>query len=395
MKILEINKFHFAKGGADKHFLDVISLLENQGHEVAVFSMRHSKNSGVKQDNYFVSTVGYTQEYSLWEKLKGAFRMFHSFEAKKKINELLDDFQPDIAHIHNIYHQLSPAILFEIKKRNIPIVMTVHDYKLINPNYNLYSNGKSYDRCRDKKYYQCFLDRCVKNSYLKSFLAMLEMYWHESLGTYGKNIDIYIAPSEFAKRTLVEWGMDHEKIIVLPHFINKELAITAQADGEKYALYYGRISKEKGVADLMSIFENLNSKTKLYMAGEIENNFKIRESENIKYLGYLDKNELMPYIKKTDFVVSASKLPETFGLVALESISQGKPFIGLRNGAYPEIIKNGINGFLVGSKNELRNVISKMIKNELVFNSQKIQKLAYEKYNKADYYSKLISIFQR
>ncbi len=220
MKILEINKFNFRKGGADKHFLDVIALLESKGHKVAVFSMAHPRNEKSFWEKYFLSEVGYTREYSLWQKIKGVGRMFYSFEAKRKINKLLDDFQPDIVHIHNIYHQLSPFILFEIKKRNIPIVMTVHDYKLINPNYNLYLNGKIYNRCQKEKYWQCFIDKCVKNSYLVSLIATLEAYWHNSwLKTYQKNIDLFIVPSNFVKNILTNYKIiNKKKIIILPHF---------------------------------------------------------------------------------------------------------------------------------------------------------------------------------
>ena len=219
MKILEINKYFFIKGGAEKHFFDVIDLLRNAGNEIAVFAMRHDNDVYSKRNKHFLSTVGYTKEYSLWQKIKGVSRMFYSLEAKRKINRLLDEFNPDIVHIHNIYHQLSPMILFEIKKRNIPIVMTVHDYKLVNPNYNLFHDGKFYDRCRNGKYYQCFIDKCFKNSYAQSFLAMSEMYWHEFFGTYKKNIDLYIVPSEFVKNILVERGIDENKIKVLAHFI--------------------------------------------------------------------------------------------------------------------------------------------------------------------------------
>jgi UDP-N-acetylglucosamine:LPS N-acetylglucosamine transferase len=123
MKILEINKYYFVKGGAEKHFFDVIDLLKSAGNEVAVFSMAHNKNRQSEWNKYFVSEVGYTSEYSFGKKLKGIFRMFYSWEARKKINKVLDEFKPEIVHIHNIYHQLSPAILFEIKKRNIPITL--------------------------------------------------------------------------------------------------------------------------------------------------------------------------------------------------------------------------------------------------------------------------------
>lgn len=414
MRILEINKFHFDKGGADKHFLDVAELLKSKKHKVAVFSMEHPKNRKSAWQKYFISTVGYTSEYSFWQKIKGAFRMFYSFKAKRKINKLLDDFQPDIVHIHNIYHQLSPAILFEIKKRNIPIIMTVHDFKIICPNHSLYHNGKVYDRCKNGKHYQCFLDKCVKNSYSKSFLAMLEMYWHNSLlKTYEKNIDLYIAPSQFVKNILEEWGIAGEKIKILPHFIVnnntvfQHTGVRQRQDSqdnnddnkyvnhlEKYALYFGRISKSKGVDILLNVFENLRN-TKIYMAGEIEDDINLENFKNIKYLGFLNQSQLRLYIEGAEFIVSGSKLPETFGLIALEAISRGKPFVGFRSGAYKEIINNGVNGFLAEDEKEIRKIIQKIIKKEFIFDNYKIKKSARQKYGQDEYYKNLIEVFKK
>ncbi len=395
MRILEINKFNFPKGGADKHFLDVVALLESAGHKTAVFSMKHSKNLPSRWEKYFVSTVGYTGEYSFWQKLKGALRMFYSLEANKKINKLLDDFAPDLVHIHNIYHQLSPMILFEIKKRGIPIVMTVHDYKLVSPNYNLYHNGKIYNRCRDGKYYQCLLDKCFKNSYIQSLGAMVEAYWHEFWGTYRKNIDLYICPSKFVENILIERGIDKDRIKVLPHFVLggvEEKMEDGNRPPEKYALYFGRISKAKGVDTLIEVFENIFG-MKLYLAGGIEDDFKLpKNRNNIIYLGRLNQIMLRKYISNAEVVVSGSRLPETFGLVALEAIAEGKPFAGFEAGAYGEIIKNGVNGFLVKDKSEMVEVIGKIIRSEIFFDKEKIRSGAEKKYDKNAYISQFENI---
>ncbi|MDX9913218.1 MAG: glycosyltransferase [Candidatus Moranbacteria bacterium] len=395
MRILEINKYFFVKGGAERHFFDVADLLMENGHEVAFFSMQHKNNLKNKWSKYFVSTVGYTDEHSLKEKIKGVFRMFYSFEAKNKINKILDDFKPEVVHIHNIYHQLSPAILFEIKKRNIPIIMTVHDYKLVNPNYNLFHKGKIYNRCLNGKYYQCFLDKCFKNSYIKSFLAMSEAYWHNSiLKTYKKNVDVFIVPSKFVKDIIVKRGVKEEKIKVLPHFaksINKEKY--QMENEEKFALCMGRISREKGVKEIVDIFRKMDG-IKLYLAGSMENGFKISNVENIKHLGYLSKEELENYIQKAFLIISGSKLPETFGLVALESISQGKPFVGFNVGAYGEIIKNGENGFLVESKDEMRNVLKGILDKKIIFDKDRIKIEAQLKYDKEKYRKKIEDILR-
>lgn len=395
MKILEINKYFYIKGGAEKHFFDLLDLLAGAGNEVAVFSMEHEKNFPSKWSNFFLSKVGFDEGCNIWLKIKGGFRDLYSFEAKRKINKILDEFKPEIVHIHNIYHQLSPMILFEIKKRNIPIVMTVHDYKLVNPNYNLFHQGKFYDRCLNGKYYQCFLDKCFKDSYFKSFLAMLEMYWHDFLGSYRKNIDEFIVPSEFAKNILIERGIPKRKIKVIPHFIaqSKEDSLEKNENqGEKYALFFGRIAKGKGVEDLADIFKD-GEGLKLYLAGNTEDKSLVYESERIKYLGFLGKDLLKGYIKKAQFVISPSKLPETFGLVALESIREGVPFVGYNSGAYREIISHGVNGYLAKNREELRKVVDnfEQLNN---FDKGKIKKEALAKYAAEDYYNKLMQVFK-
>lgn len=397
MRILEINKFHNARRGADKHFLDVIALLKKNGHEVADFSMWQNGDKYSKWEKYFLSPVGYTGTFSLWEKIKGVGRMFYSLEAKKKINSILDEFKPDLVHIHNIYHQMSPAILFEIKKRNIPIVMTIHDYKIINPNHSLRLNGKPYRRCANGRYYECFLDKCVKNSYTKSFLAMLEMYWHGWLGTYAKNVNCYIAPSKFVKKILVEWGMQAEKIIVLPHFNPS----TQNQNGKKYsfsvadsyAIYAGKISKEKGADTLVNIFtENTLSGMKLYLAGEIEPGFKIPKHPNVVYMGFVQADQLGEYMRNSRCVVSGSKLPETFGLVALEAIDAGKPFIGFAAGAYPEIIRHGIDGLIANNQKEFAGYLDDIASGRIRFDEKNIR-LRAKKYGSDIYYEKLNDLF--
>jgi glycosyltransferase involved in cell wall biosynthesis len=396
MRILEINKFYNAKRGADKHFLDVIALLKRNGHQVADFSMQQKDNEPSVWKKYFLSDAGYQDRYSFWKKIRGFMRIY-SFEAHRKINLVLDEFQPDIVHIHNIYHQLDPTILFEVKKRRIPIVMTVHDFKIINPNHSLRLNGKPYRRCADGKYYQCFLDKCVKNSYFMSFLAALEMYWHQWLGTYQKNVDCYITPSRFVKQILTKWGMPEEKIIVLPHFnpnlMKKSGKQYSFSVADSYALYPGKISEEKGTDTLIDIFKNMN-RMKLYLAGEIEPGFIIPKHPNIMHLGFVPADQLTEYMRSSRCVVSGSQLPETFGLIALEAISAGRPFVGFNAGAYSEIIRHGIDGFIANDKKEFADYIRQIADGTAKFDEQKL-KLHGEEYGADRYYEKLNELFKK
>lgn len=399
MKILEINKFNYVKGGADRHFLELARLLRSKGQEVAVFSMENAKNDFSPWKKYFVSYVGYGKDDSLWQKMKGVLRMFYSFEARRKIKKLLDDFQPEVVHIHNIYHQISPSILPVIKKRGIPIVMTVHDYKLICPNYLLTCKGKIIENPKALKFWDFVKSKCFKNSYLKSFLVALESKFHKMLDIYDKNIDLYISPSVFTKKKLVQGGIREEKIIVLPHFFpvgkNVTLKHFARSENEqaKYVFCYGRLSKEKGVDKLMEIFKNF-PEINLYLAGEIEGDLVVPEAENIKYLGFLNPNELDHYIKNSLFVVSPSKLPETFGLVALEAIKNGKPFVGYDCGAYGEIVESDKTGYLCKDERDFEEKIKMLAKEtglRVLFSRNALERAA--DFNGNKYYDKIAAIF--
>jgi len=162
MKILTCNKYFYRKGGAELVFFDTAALLKSYGHAVAFFSMQHPKNSACKHDEYFVANRDYLDERtSISKQITSAFNLLYSFEARNKISKVLDGFNPNVVHLHNIYHQLSPSILHAIKKRNIPVIMTLHDYKVACANYLMLSNGQICERCKDGKYINCFKQGCV------------------------------------------------------------------------------------------------------------------------------------------------------------------------------------------------------------------------------------------
>lgn len=404
MRILEVNKFYHVRGGADKHFVDLVNLLKSNGNKVAVFSMNHPENLHSEWSKYFVSRVDY-ENGNIFNKIKGMLRLFWSFEAKRKIAKLFDEFQPDVVHIHNAYHQISPSILPEIKKRKIPIVMTVHDWKLICPNYLLNCEKPYCQKCIAGNYWHCVANKCVKKSYIKSLICVLEIYFHKWLKVYKKNVDLYIAPSQFVKNILTQAGFPEEKILILPHFITMSLqaersnpvqsendriataALRLRNDNEPYALYFGRVSKEKNVDELVEIFKDLP--IQLVLAGNKDDDFEVPNYPNIKYIGFKNSAELEKLIQNSKFVVSASRLPETFGMIALEAIASKKPFIGYKTGAYGEIIRNGANGYLAKSQKELKDKIA-----EYALGKIPEFELQIEKYGLERYYQRIIDIFQ-
>ncbi len=351
MKILQVNQFYYLRGGAERYFLDLTRALENEGHEVAVFSMDHPKNQPSPWSRYFVSRISFNK-MSLKDRLKTPERVLYSREAKIKFAELLRNFKPDIIHIHNIYHHISPSILPVAKKQGIPVVMHLHDYKLICPNQSLFMKGTSCEQCARGRYYKCLLNRCVKDSLAGSALATVEMYLHHSiLKIYEKNIQLFIAPSEFMKRTMVRFGQEAEKIQVIYNPYSRELAEypSEKRELKDYLLYFGRLTAEKGLEILIRAAALSSKKTIIAGSGPHERTLR-RLAEKLKapveFLSFQDSERLRLLLAEAEAVVIPSIWAENMPLSLLEALSLGKIVIASRIGGLPEIIKDGENGLL-------------------------------------------------
>jgi len=265
--------------------------------------------------------------------------------------------------------------------------MTVHDYHLISPDKDEFLESVG------KKYWK-FLFLSQKYSLPKRLLLVLKTYFEDILGWKDK-IDLFISPSLFVAEKLKKWGIESKKILNLSHFV-PDSKLDEKLEDQKhspYAFYFGRISKDKGVPELMKTFQKISG-IKLYIAGEIEDDTQIIQDKNIKYLGKLTKEEVQSYIKKAAFCVSFSRLPETFGLVALESIALGKPFVGLNAGAYREIIEQGKTGFICNNIREVEEKISQIVSKTIIFNEIEIAQIAQEKFGQEKYYQKFMEIIE-
>ena len=366
MKILQVNKFYYPKGGADKYFLDLSSALEKAGHQVAVFSMKHKKNITSQFSSYFVSNFDFNN-LKWWQVIKVPGRIIYSLEAKRKFKKLVKSFKPDIIHIHNIYHQISPSILSVAYKFKIPVVMHLHDYKLICPNYQLFADGHPCEACFPDKYYQCLKKRCFKNSFRQSFIASLEMFIHHKiLKIYYKNINTFIAPSRFMKEKIVKFGWKEEKIKIVTNpyssftDTNKESFSKKEKD---YLLYFGRLSAEKDIATLIKVAISLDYKLKVTGSGPEE--VKLREIADqdknslIEFTGFKSGADLKNLILSAKAIVIPSICYDNMPLSLLDALHLGKIVIASKIGGIPEIIKDGVNGLLFepGSKESLKEKI--------------------------------------
>lgn len=349
MKILQINKFHYLKGGSERHYFELSKLLSANGHEVVHFSMQDPANQDSPFSGYFIDPVN-LERFSL----KNIAKFFSNWDARRRLTRLLRAERPEIAHLHNINHQLTPSIIPVLKRHGLPVVMTLHAYDLICPNAQLYTQGSPCQRCRGGRYYECVRRKCVKQSYAKSLLAALELVYNRHLRRHYDLVDLFIAPSRFLAETAAAFGLPEDKIVVLPNFLGDDqfdtLAAPAATKG-KSLLYFGRLAEEKGVADLLAAVAKIdNLELRVVGAGpEAEGLADLTQGldlgERVKFLGYLDTPAVVEEVKAAGAVVLPARWPENMPYSLLEALAAGTPIIVARSGGLTELLEPGKNGF--------------------------------------------------
>ena len=363
MKVLLVNKFFYLKGGSERvFFLERECLMKNK-IKVVDFSMYHSQNLFSPYAQFFVSFIDYYTS-NLLLKLKYGLKFIHSFEACKKIRKLIKEEKPLIAHLHNIHHQLTPSIIHVLKDFKIKVVLTLHDGKLICPTYLMLNKEmKPCLECQGKYFYKPFLKNCA-GSRLRGFLLMVEAYWHKFFKSYDK-VDLFIAPSQFLAE-VVSKRIPREKITVLRNGIDlKKYKPTYEDKG--YVLYFGRLSKEKGIETLLKAHQDIAKEIPLKIVGTglIENELKAKYSK-AEFLGYRTGKELKSIIARASFIVVPSEWYENCSMAVLEAMALGKPIIASRIGGLPEQIEDGKTGLLfeMGNVEELREKMLYLWKNK-------------------------------
>lgn len=336
---------------------ELSKLLVEHGHLVVPFAMRHPLNVATPYAHAFVSEVQTEKVLFGWQALRTAGRMLYSFEARRKLGRLIKTTKPDVAHLHNIYHQLSPSSLGALRAAHIPTIMTVHDWALISPNYTLFDHGTICER-GVKNPWGIVGHRCIKNSAAASALAALVFSIHKKLRLYERGIDHFIAPSAFIKEMLVRHGFAEKKITVIPHFIDVR-DVTPSWEGE-YVGYMGQLYPEKGVDVLIRAAARIPD-IPVKIAGSGPEEAYLRKLadklgvRNVEFVGRLDGVARDRFYRHALFFVVPSIWYEIFGKVVLEAYAFGKPVIASRVGGLPEIVRNGETGYLfeMGNDEEL------------------------------------------
>ena len=362
-RILLVNKFYYRRGGAEGCVINLEQALRDRGYEVAVFSMDYPENIATPYADYFVPQVEFFKGLS--GKVKAMLRTLGLDSLKARFNRLLDDFRPDVVHLHNVHSYLSPLVGELAHRRGIKVVWTLHDYKIACPAYSCLHRGQVCERCfHDKK--QVLLTKCMKDSLPASLLAYLEaLKWNPARLT--EFTDIFLCPSAFIRDKMISAGYPQEKMRVLCNFVGPEIEeryanIEFSETRQPYYCYVGRLSAEKGLNTLIEAASRLPYTLKIAGGGPLEDELKARAAScgNIEFVGSLPPAKVADHLSGARFSVVCSECYENNPLSAIESLCAGTPVVGARIGGIPELVegKSGII-FKSGDADELTEAIEK------------------------------------
>ena len=346
MKVLLINNFHYHKGGSEAVYFNTAELLKKEGHKVVFFSIRREENDPCEQEIYFA------KKSSPFSKIRN---YFNNPNAAKQLAKLLEVEKPDIAHVHLFWGGITPSIFKVLKKYDVPVVHTAHDYRMVCPAYT-FRNGRGNvcEHCKGGRFEQCIKYRCSKGSIVQSIIMALEMKYRNIKWHPAKELDGIIYVSEFSKQKHEEMDplFAKTKNIVLYNTTSIGKLYPMKEKDSGYYLFYGRLSKEKGVASLVEAFIKLSGlRLKIIGTGPNEKELKQNMYPNIEFLGYKKGDDLFNLVRNARFVIIPSEWYENNPMTIIEAYTLGVPVIGARIGGIPEIVEHGKTGFLFESRN--------------------------------------------
>ena len=396
MKILIVNKFLYPKGGAETYSLKLGEILRSRGHEVQYFGLENGKNTVGNRAGAYVADLDFSA--GVLKNLNAPFRIIYNRQARQKIRAVLEDFRPDVVHLNNIQFHLTPSIILEAEKyrretgRKLRIVYTAHDYQLICPSHGLFdSNIDICEKCLGGNYTHCLRTKCIKNSYLKSLLGMLDAYFWRYSKAYS-HIDTIICCSRFLKSKLDTQARFREKTVAIHNFVDAVAPRPAEKEG--YVLEFGHLSRDKGTETLLEAAKGL-PEVKFVFAGFGASEAKIAQTPNAEYVGFKTGNELKELIAKALCSVYPSEWYENCPFSVIESQMYGTPVVCSRMGGIPELIQEGKTGllFAAGDPDDLEKQLRYLLESPAVLGeyTANCRQLSFE--TPDTYYQKLLKIY--
>jgi glycosyltransferase involved in cell wall biosynthesis len=335
--------------------LELSALLAGRGHELSYFAMRHERNLPSDCSRHFVSAIEY-RNTSPWYKLRNVARTFgktvYSFESRRKMRGLIAERRPEIAHLHGISRQISPSILPELRRSEVPIIQTVHNAELVCPAAHLFIEHRQEicTRCLGGGYYHAAVHRCVHGSRAASLLASAAQYAHRISGVFARNVKLFICPSRFLAEKLAEGGVPASKIRHLPNYVHLDSYRPASEIG-RYGVFLGRLSQEKGLGTLLAAAARA-ARVPLVIVGEgpqreaLERQAAEQGLSHVRFTGHQPDAELRNIVNGAAFVVLPSECYENCPMAVFEAGALARPVIAAAIGGVPELVQHGDNGLL-------------------------------------------------
>ncbi|MBI2485314.1 glycosyltransferase family 4 protein [Candidatus Uhrbacteria bacterium] len=336
MNILSIHKYYWDRDGASRYQLEVNRLLAERGHAVAPFAMQDPHNLPSPWAKYFAPPMDTHAAQFTGEGARAFGRMLYNWKARDGVKRLADEFHAEVAHVHNIYTQLSPSVLDALRDAHVPAVMTVHDYHMLSPNYMQWRAPH---------------ERFHKNSFAAHLAQATVFHTHRFLRLYDRGIATFVCPSRFVLEQMREAGFAPTKLVHLPHFVEtKNVPISSRGDGS--VLFVSRLVEEKGTRFVVELARAMPD-VKFVIAGDgpLLPFIKGTASKNCEVTGWLLREELAAWYLAASVVIVPSLWPEVFGLTALEAMAHGKAVLVSDQGGLPEVVEDGVSGRVVSAGN--------------------------------------------
>ncbi len=399
MKVLLVNKFFYPKGGAETVYLQERDMLLAEGIQVIEFAMQHEKNLPSDYQDFFVSNVDYHNENAgVLAKFKAAKDFIINREACDKFAALVEQEKPDIVHFHNIYHQLTPAIIKIAKQFGCKTVLTAHDYKIPCPSYTMFRDGAFCDECLTGSVFNATKHRCMDGSLSKSVLLSLEA-GYQNIAKHYHQLDLVLSPSEFLAR-MIRRKLPDTRVDVLVNGIDENIH-SEQYQDNNYFVCVGRLSAEKGVATLLRAHQQMQNKStglKIVGTGPLYDEL-VAQYPDAEFCGFQSGQALEDLIKQSRAVVVPSECNENCSMSIIEAMAYGKAIIGSNVGGIPEQVREGVEGALFESGNaeQLAQVLDRFALNAEIAEQmgQRARQRLEEKYSLAQHKKVLLGYYQQ
>lgn len=333
MRVLVVHNAYQQRGGEDSVVESEVALLRQYGHEVFTYE-RHNDE------------VGQASRVQL------AAQAFWSSRTVREIEALIAEVKPDVMHVHNTMPLISPSVYWAAQKMGVPVVQTLHNFRLFCPQAMFVRDGRVCEDCLGKVPWRGVLHKCYRDSAVQSAVMAGMLTAHRVMGTFVSKVDRFIALNEFCRSKMIEGGLPSERVSIKPNFVDWQPQ--PQWDQRTGGLYVGRLTSEKGVDVLLRALRRLPARTVSVIGGgpmEAE----VASALGDAYLGFLPLSDIWGHLSRARYIVIPSIWYEGFPRTIVEAFASGVPVIASRIGSLAEVVTDGETGLLFnpGDEDEL------------------------------------------